>query len=201
MIKLTSKEKAVISTEMETILSSKIDIIEGLELIEESKTGNISEVVSLIKNQMINGTSFTDAVKNEGNFDNYFEKMVEIGELNGRLDSVFNELSTYYEREDYLEKRLQEAITYPIILIWMMCAILLVLVFKVLPIFENIMNRMGINFNTSTKTLFSVFKIVLIVSLVILLVFTLVTVIYFVYNKIKGNKVINSTSQCRSTCI
>ena len=89
------------------------------------------------------GSSFTDALEESKEFDEYMIQMVVVGQSIGNLDVVFKELSTYYARQKELNYQIQDAITYPFVLILMMFVIVATLIFKVFPIFENILSQMS----------------------------------------------------------
>lgn len=141
---LTNYEKYIFSREMNTILSSGLSIKEGLTLIEKNgESSNLKETISLLKMNFDQESNLTSAMKQVDAFDSSMIQLIEIGEMNGKLDRVFKELSFYYEREETLENQIKEATTYPFVLLCIMTLILAVLVFKVLPIFENVMKNMG----------------------------------------------------------
>ena len=54
--------------------------------------------------------------------------MVKIGEETGTLDDVMNGLTHHYEREDEIEKSIKSALTYPLIMVAMMIAVIVILV-------------------------------------------------------------------------
>ncbi len=192
MEKLTNKEKAIFASELETVLSSGMNVLEGLELIAENQSGRIADAAKFIKGKIDYNISLTGALKDCDLFDNYFRVMVEVGELNGKLDVVCRELKLYYEREDKLERKVREAITYPIVLMWMMCALMAVLLFKILPIFENVMKKMGLSFNGVSALLNRFSRVLLIFCFAALAIVSLLSIIYFIYIKISGNTSINS---------
>ena len=72
-------------------------------------------------------------------------QMVVVGQSIGNLDVVLKELSVYYERQKKLNYQIQDAITYPFVLILMMFVIVAALIFKVFPIFENILRQMSMS--------------------------------------------------------
>lgn len=69
--------------------------------------------------------------------------MIELGELSGRLDEVLSSLARYYEREASIQENVRDAVTYPLIMTGMLFCILLMLVLKVLPVFEQIYLGLG----------------------------------------------------------
>lgn len=191
MKQLNYKEKQIFCSQLETVLSSGMSLIEGLELLCTNETAKVAELAKLIKDKVSDGTSLYNAIKDLPQSDDYFKKMIEIGEINGRLDVVLKELADYYEREDSLQKKIGEAITYPLVLMWMMFAILLVLFTKILPIFNNIMNKMGITYTGLTLVLNNVSRVLTIACIACLSVFSVLSIAYFVYLKVTNDTTIN----------
>ena len=69
--------------------------------------------------------------------------MVQIGEETGTLDEVMSALGEHYEREDSIAKSIRNAVTYPMIMIGMMLVVILVLLVKVMPIFNQVFVQLG----------------------------------------------------------
>ena len=78
-----------------------------------------------------------------GGFPSYAVDMVKVGEYTGNLDKVLENLSDYFEKDDRIRRRLRGALIYPLILLAMMAAIILMLVVEVLPVFRNILSSLG----------------------------------------------------------
>ena len=80
---------------------------------------------------------------NSGYFPSYIISMSEIGSATGRLDDVMNSLSDYYERETYLKSKIKSSVFYPTMLFIMMSFVILILVTKIFPIFEGMIEELG----------------------------------------------------------
>lgn len=52
-------------------------------------------------------------------------------------------LADYYEKEDAISHSIRDAVTYPFIMIAMMAAVIVVLVSRVMPIFEQVYVELG----------------------------------------------------------
>jgi type IV pilus assembly protein PilC len=69
--------------------------------------------------------------------------MSEIGELSGNLDSVMTNLSDFYQRDAELRRRVRSALIYPLVLLVMMAAVIVLLIARVLPVFNEILSAFG----------------------------------------------------------
>lgn len=156
-------------TSMAMVLEGGLSLEDGIDVILESceREHVKSDLVALKEDIKENG-SFYMAVKDKAYMDDYAKKMMEIGELSGHLDSVMNELAIYYERNDNLKHSLKDALVYPMILLAMMWCIVLLIIWKVLPIFEKVLNQMGAILSGSSKAMMNFGNIFAIISFVIL---------------------------------
>ena len=188
MKQLNNKEKHLFCTQLETVVSSGMSMSEGLYLICDDENENIAAVAKSIRDKIEDNVPLTEAIESEESLDSYFTRMIKIADINGKLDTVLNELAKYYERQDYLQRKIKEAITYPLILLWMMFAILLVLVFKILPIFSNIMDKMGASYNGVALIISKIANVLVVVCLIALGIITIASIVYFIYMRISKDE-------------
>ena len=88
------------------------------------------------------GAGFADAAESTGVFPEYALGVFRTAEMSGRLDEALESLAGYYEQQHELNLRIKNTLTYPVALMLMMCAVLAVLVFRVLPMFERVYESM-----------------------------------------------------------
>lgn len=141
---LSNKEKFIFTSELALAISNGLQIEEGLKMLAGFDAG-VSHCAKKLMDIMQDGNSFVDALKQSNDFDEYMIQMVVVGQSIGNLDVVLKELSVYYERQKKLNYQIQDAITYPFVLILMMFVIVAALIFKVFPIFENILRQMSMS--------------------------------------------------------
>ena len=89
----------------------------------------------------------SEAMRQSSLFPDHLCDMAAIGERTGRLDEMMRELSVYYDRLDNFQRRVKNAVLYPVVLLCMMAVVVGVLIWAVLPVFENVLGR----FNTSAQ--------------------------------------------------
>lgn len=141
---LSNKEKFIFTSELALAISNGLQIEEGLKMLAGFDAG-VSRCAKKLMDIMQDGNFFVDALKQSNDFDEYMIQMVVVGQSIGNLDVVLKELSVYYERQKKLNYQIQDAITYPFVLILMMFVIVAALIFKVFPIFENILRQMSMS--------------------------------------------------------
>lgn len=186
MKKFNNEEAFEFCTQMSMILSSGLSVQEGLEIImDDSDNKLMKEACKQIHEEVVAQGSFYQAIKDHECFDDYMKQMVKIGEVSGHLDNVMQELSAYYERAYDLSKQLREALFYPFVLLLMMWVVVGIIMWKVLPIFTNVLENMGSPLPESANMMMQFGSGFAIVSFVILTVLLLL-VLYVVVRMRKG---------------
>ncbi len=185
--KLPNDEIATFCDQMALILESGIPLYDGIYTLAESTSDEVSKEAfdSIAKKVEETGSLYT-AVKEAGYFPEYMVSMINIGEQTGKLDEVLISLSEYYDRDYKIGKAIKSAISYPVILIAMMSAVVILLVVKVIPIFNDIFKNLGSDVSESANAVmksatmlgYFIFGITIIILLIILSV--------YIYN-ISGN--------------
>lgn len=179
-IKLSNSETAAFCEQMAMILKSGITPKDGLDLmLTDAKDNATKEALRRIISFTLSGDSFTSAIKSSELFTEYVENMVAIGEETGRLDEVMQSLADYYNHEDIVSDNIRSAITYPLIMVCMMVFIIIVLITRVLPLFNQVFIQLGTEMSGISASLLHIgqslqtYSIVLVIVLVALLLFVI----------------------------
>lgn len=153
----SSEETSAFCEQIAMLLNSGIPLYDGIYMLfvemEDKKTKAVLEELT---NHMKNNMSLHEALKKVGSFPEYMIRMVKVGEYSGKLEEVMRSLANYYERETNVKISIRNAITYPIILYFMMSIILLTLVWKILPLFEGMFYELNMEIATSTKRMMTI---------------------------------------------
>ena len=140
----SSIELASFCGQVALILKSGISALEGLNIMLEDTFSPEEEPVlmALIENMQETGSLYL-ALEETKLFPSYMIHMVQIGEETGTLDEVMASLQTHYEREDAVSRSIRSAVTYPMLMTGMMVAVIIVLLVKVMPIFNQVFVQIG----------------------------------------------------------
>lgn len=177
---LSNMELAAFCGQMALILKSGISAIEGLNIMrEDSSSGDEQAILNtLIDNIQISGSLY-DAMEQTNLFPTYMLHMIQIGEETGTLDEVMQALNTHYEREDSISRSIRSAVTYPMIMTGMMIIVVIVLIVKVLPIFNQVFIQLGTEMTGFSRMLLNTgavinnYSVFFIILLALIAVFTL----------------------------
>jgi len=154
---LTEKALAVFCGQIGLILRSGINLYDGVaSMAEDADDAHSKELLEQIAEQLKDYVTLHAALKSTGIFPDYMVSMVDIGEKTGRLEDVMQSLSLYYEREDRLKKRIKSAVLYPTVLVSMMAVVIIVLLSRVMPVFEQVFQDLGTSMSDMAVVLMNI---------------------------------------------
>ena len=154
---LNNRELAAFSNQIAMLLKSGISVREGLDIIvEDLENDNGIKLLSGIASTMEEGKSFSKSLEQTAVFPKYMVDMVRVGELTGHLEEVMKSLSLHFSREHELKQNIRNALRYPMIMVGMMTLVLLVIIVKVLPVFQQVFLQLGVSMSGISKGLLGV---------------------------------------------
>lgn len=141
---LSNMEVSAFCSQMAMILHSGIFVMEGISIMLEDTLEPEEHALLVQVDQTLQETGILhEALRKTGAFPEYMLQMIRIGEETGKLDDVLTALSAYYDREASIAQTIKNAVAYPLIMVFMMLLVILVLVTKVMPIFDQIFRQLG----------------------------------------------------------
>lgn len=141
---LGNLEIAAFCEQVAMVIAAGIPAYEGISILMSDAADKETEaLLRRIYESLETGSTFHEALAASEAFPQYVLDMVEIGEISGKLEDVLHSLNLYYEREESIRSSIKSAVTYPLIMIAIMITVVLVLVARVLPIFNQIYTELG----------------------------------------------------------
>ena len=151
---LTNSELAAFFEQMAMVQRSGIPSIEGLAMMEDDAPNeNTRKLLSGICDAFCDSGSLYQALSSSDVFPAYALSMVHIGETSGTLDDVLASLADYYEREDAIAREIRSAVTYPLIMVGIMTAIVVILLVRVMPVFRQVYRQLGTDMTGLSQSL------------------------------------------------
>lgn len=156
---LTNSELANFTSQMALILQAGISPYEGISImLEDSDNDKTKQFLSSIEELLNQGETLYTSLQQTNAFPAYALHMIQIGELSGRLEEVMRSLSIHYQRQYENNESIKSAVSYPLIMIVMMFVVILVLITKVLPIFNQVFEQLGTSISGFSKTVLDIGK-------------------------------------------
>ena len=195
-MKLTMSEKYMFCNQMAMILESGFSLNQGVTMVyEEMDDKNIKGVLQEVAKYLDEQVSFSEAIDLTKAFDDYMVNLVKVGETSGNLDDVMQSLSEYYARIDDITNKLKQALTYPIILIIMMVVVVGIIVFKVFPIFKDVLNGLGSDLSSYANSFMEFGQIFSLICFAVLLVLVIVIIAGYLYQRVTHVNVLSNVVQ------
>src|SRR6476661_6914794 len=136
--KLPQGELMHFSRQLSAFVRAGIPLIEALEVIEEEADDKtLRMVLQGVRESLITGETFSEALRPyETLFPKFYVDMVRAAELTGSLDDVLRELAGYIKRDLEARNKIKSALVYPLVVLFMAIATVIVLSTFVLPRFK-----------------------------------------------------------------
>ena len=143
--KVSQDDLGLITRELATLLRAGLPLDRSMEiLIGLAEKPSVSELLGAIRNEVRGGTALSKALdKHRDIFSRFYINMVKAGEAGGSLGNVLLRLADYMERAAALKEGVVSALVYPVILLVVAVASVLILVIFVVPQFKQIFDQSG----------------------------------------------------------
>ena len=175
--KLSYAEMSSFFENMAMMIKAGITTGEAVGLLKEETEPENRLMVSTLtgmSEQMSMGISLEEAMRSAGTFPDYALDMIGVAEYTGRLEDTLFHLSEYYRSEETMRKTLISAVCYPIILLCLVIAVLIVMLKLVFPAFYGVYNNLTGSLSSSSfryiDTSFTICGVLLVVMIVIVAV-------------------------------
>jgi len=131
--------------QLSTLQDAGLPILRSLRILQEQqKAGTFKRVIGYVADDIEGGSTLSEAL---GRFPRAFDRllvsMVAAGETGGVLDLILSRVADFMEKAQKLKSRVKSAMIYPCVVLSAAFAILLVLMWKVIPSFIEVLTDMS----------------------------------------------------------
>jgi type IV pilus assembly protein PilC len=148
-----AKELAVFTRQFSVMIDAGLPLVQCLEILagqQENKT--FQKILNNVRASVEGGTTLSAAMKqHEKAFDALYYNMVEAGETGGILDTILQRLSTYIEKNVKLKRAVKSAMIYPISVMGIAVCVIVLLLWKVVPVFVSLFNGLNVDLPLPTR--------------------------------------------------
>lgn len=139
--KFKVKEVSFISRQLASMTSAGLSLVRALNILQEQQENKRAKAVLLdIYEEVQKGKAFSDVLAlKPGVFPDLFVSMVAAGEASGTLDQMLTRISDHYANSNKTANKAKSAMVYPIVLLVLMIAVIIMLFAKILPMFGSMM--------------------------------------------------------------
>ncbi len=136
---VTPKDLQIFTRQLATMIDAGLPLVQCLDVLSnQTPNQSFSKILFQVKASVEQGSTFSDALKKHPKvFDELYVNLVAAGEVGGILDTILNRLSVYIEKNVKLKGQLKSAMIYPIAILFIAIGVIVVMMTKVIPVFEN----------------------------------------------------------------
>lgn len=153
------KKKEAFFSELYILLSSGLDFRSALEIVvSEQSNEKDKKLYSQVYEQVVRGTTLSDALKETARFNENDYYSVKIGEETGRIAEVLADLTEYYGRVIKQRRQLIGVFSYPLLVLLTAFSAVFFMLNVMVPKFQEIFNRSHAELPTLTKAIMNASK-------------------------------------------
>ena len=133
--RITTKDKVVFTRQLSTLIGAGLPLSQSLHTtMEQTQNKQLQSVLQEIVGDVEGGKSLSISfAKHPQVFDGVFISLVSAGELSGTLDESLQRVADQQEKDAATMSKIKGALTYPIIVLVVIGAVLLFMLFTVVP--------------------------------------------------------------------
>lgn len=164
-----------------------LDCIDSLKL--QPYSSYFKSILQVISEDIRGGAMLSEALdKHKKVFPDFFCSMVRVGEISGKLDSVFRSLADYYESDAATKRKVKSALAYPMTLAFLTLGITAILLVFVVPTFRSSLSQLEVEITGLTKAVYDISDFLLSYWHFIVLGIILIGGIIFLFSRTEKGK-------------
>jgi type IV pilus assembly protein PilC len=139
------RDLVIFTRQFATMIDAGLPLVQCLDILgTQCESPAFKKVILQIKGDVEAGSTFSDALgKHPKVFDRLFVNLVAAGEVGGILDTILSRLAAYLEKADKLRRKVKGALTYPAAVTVIAVVVVIVMLTKVIPVFEKMFKDFG----------------------------------------------------------
>lgn len=150
---ISDSNKHQIYMELLMMLKAGLDIKTSLEVIAAERSNTkIGILLVKIKNSIISGKNFSEAIMIDNSFTKFEQYSLKIGEESGCLNEVLDQLSAYFEKRVKIKKLLISSLSYPVFVSLFALGAITFMLKYIIPMFAQVFKRFNGELPQLTKT-------------------------------------------------
>ncbi len=149
----TQKDVAVFTRQFSVMIDAGVPLVQCIELLAATQDNKkFATALKAVQTEVESGNSLAASMKSHPRiFDDLYTNMVAAGEAGGILDTIFQRLSVYIEKNVKLKRAVQSAMVYPVAVVVIASGVITLILWKVVPMFTELFASMGVDLPLPTR--------------------------------------------------
>jgi len=138
--RITTKDRIVFTRQLATLIGAGLPLAQSLNtVLEQTQNKKLQSIVQEITASIEGGKTLSESFsKFPSVFDPVFLALVGAGELSGTLDDSLQRIANQQEKDAAIASKIKGALTYPIIVLFVIFGVLAFMLFTVVPQVEKL---------------------------------------------------------------
>jgi type IV pilus assembly protein PilC len=151
--KVNAKELAIFTRQFSVMIDAGLPLVQCLEILSsQQENKGFARVLTGVRTTVEGGSTLANALRQYPRiFDDLYTNMVEAGETGGILDGILQRLSGHIEKAVKLRRAVTSALIYPTAVVVIAGGVILLLLWKVVPIFATLFAGLGVDLPLPTR--------------------------------------------------
>lgn len=156
--KVPLKDLTTFCRQFAIMINTGIPILECIDILrDQSFSAYFKRILNVIYDDVKSGLVLSQALnKHSKVFPDFFQSMIYVGEMSGKLDTVFTSLADYYEKDSTIKRKFKSAISYPLMLFGMTIGILILMLALVVPTFKDALASLKVEATGITRVIYDI---------------------------------------------
>src|SRR6516162_2015707 len=151
--KIKHKDLAVFTRQLGVMINAGLPLVQSLEILASNQAKqSFAGVLTGVRSTVEGGSTLSNAFQQYPRvFDQLYCNTIAAGESGGILDGVLTRLSGYIEKAVKLRRAVRSALIYPVSVVTIAVGIMVLLLWKVVPIFATLVVGLGVALPLPTR--------------------------------------------------
>ncbi|MGH9396624.1 MAG: type II secretion system F family protein [Terriglobia bacterium] len=156
--RVKAKDLAIFTRQFSVMIDAGLPLVQCLEILaSQQPSKNFATALSGVRASVESGSTLANSMRQFPKvFDTLYTNMVEAGEAGGILDGILRRLSAYIEKAVKLKRAVQSAMIYPVAVMVIAGGVVLLLLWKVVPIFATLFTGLGTTLPLPTRIVIAI---------------------------------------------
>lgn len=143
--KIKKRELMIFSKKFATMVEAGLPILKTLQMLhDQAENKHFKQVIGLILKDVEAGSTLSGAfAKHDRVFDTIYINLLRAGEESGKLTLFLKRLVVHIEKAENIRRKVKGALMYPCILLTVALAVIIIMLVKVVPVFQKMFASMG----------------------------------------------------------
>ena len=184
-LKISNKRLLTFMHQMALMIRSGISLSVAMAVMcDTERDKNMLRILQEITANLYNGITLSQSLSSFKTFPTVYVNIIQTGEANGRLDEAFDKCVSLLKKEITLKNKIKGAMIYPIFLLILTIALIIVMSIVVLPAFKDLFESFGSELPIMTQITMGISDVLLHFGwLVVLIIVAIVVTLRILYKK------------------